>query len=384
MRREIIETGKTAEDAINAACDKLGLSRDDVEWEILDLPKTSFLGIKKTPARVKVWKDEPDIPDKQPLPKLAPQPSAPERPVAPAKPAAVGAEEKAPAKPVSHPDAPRLVSAGRPAAVYAPEARTVEMSEEVARKIALAEEYLTNICAEMGMKPTFLSEIRDGGIFVNVQGEGLGAMIGRRGETLDALQYLAGLVANRLDGEYLRFTLDCGDYRTKRKSTLEALARKLCAQVVKTNTSKTLEPMNPFERRIIHATVSEIAGVTSTSVGEEPNRKVVISTLASKPRATAMSSRTSGDRDRSYRPRRGGRPNREVRESTQGGTINTLPQNYAQPYRAPTASRPENEASANPEALQPKPVLPSEPVQNQPQTVHEAGDKPLYAKLDLE
>lgn len=348
MRKELIETAKTVEEAINSACAKLGFARDEVEWEIIDLPKKTFLGLKKVPAKVKVWKDVPDPKPAQP----ARQPQQQKKPASPQvkKPApAVQGRVSGPAQ--SKEDMP---------ANPVRESRDLVMTPEIMAKQLTAEAYLNSVCEKMGVAPQFRSELKEGGLCINVEGGGLGVMIGRRGETLDALQYLSGLVANRMEGEYLRITLDCGDYRTKRKSTLETLAKRLSSQVAKNGTSKTLEPMNPFERRIIHATVSEIEGVSSTSVGEEPNRRVVITAAGARP----VISRGSGrDRDQvgdRRRTRRGPPSRRNLQSSSQGGTINTLPQSHPVPDRV-----------VSPQPEKPKPAS-------------EAMDKPLYAKLDLE
>jgi spoIIIJ-associated protein len=172
------------------------------------------------------------------------------------------------------------------------------VTEDFTEKETQTMDYIQSVLKELGLTATLTLEREEGGMRININGDGLGSIIGRRGETLDALQYLASLVSNRRDGDYLRVTVDCGNYRGKRKETLEVLAKKLASQVLKTNVSKTLEPMNPFERRVIHATVSKIEGVTSSSVGEEPNRRVVITT----PAARRPSPSRSGDRrpPRSY------------------------------------------------------------------------------------
>ncbi len=345
MRKEIIETGKTVEEAINSACEKLGYQREDTEWEILDLPKKSFLGLKVIPAKVKVWVEQKEEEPKR----MASEKTEPRKPVEKFK-------EKSIDKPIPKIEKePEVVQQGN-------QKKHQEMSPEVKAKAEMAKNYLADVCKEMGIEGEYTAYSEDEGICIEVSGQGLGALIGRRGETLDALQYLVGLVANRLEGDYLRITVDCGDYRTKRKATLESLAKKLSAQVLKTNVSKTLEPMNPFERRIIHATVSEIEGVSSISVGEEPNRRVVISSPTSKRagrdrtgsrpirNSQSSSSPNSGDR----RPRSGG-PRRDRdrggRTSTAGGAIKTLPQSPpAEPKKTPESS----------------------------------SDKPLYTKLDLE
>ena len=154
----------------------------------------------------------------------------------------------------------------------------VTFEKEEKTKVGLAKEYITNILTAMGLSGFTITESGDDEHAVlNIEGQGLGVIIGRRGETLDAIQYLASLVANRLGGDYFRITVDSGDYRSKREQTLKHLAEKLSKTVARTGRSSTLEPMNPYERRIIHSVVSGIEGVSSKSIGEEPNRRVVIS-----------------------------------------------------------------------------------------------------------
>lgn len=315
MRKELIETGKTVDAAIDSACEKLGCSRDDCQWEIIDLPKKTLLGLKTIPAKVKVSVDLPDPKPAQAAPverKIEQKPS-PAKP-APVAPAPVNTGPVAAAEP---PRAAPPAAAPKTSDAEAPEAafpmrklgQDVLITEGFTEKEIVTMDYITGILREFGIHAKLNLYRNDGGIYINIAGDGLGTIIGRRGETLDAIQYLAGLVANRAEGDYMRVTLDCGDYRAKRKETLEALAKKLAAQVLKTNVSKTLEPMNPFERRVIHAAVSEIEGVTSSSIGEEPNRRVVITS----PTARRASSRGGRNNSRDHMdgnrrpPRSGGR-----------------------------------------------------------------------------
>ena len=142
---------------------------------------------------------------------------------------------------------------------------------------AAAEAYLRAVLAGLGVEDFTISVTEnDNGCVISLDGENLGFIIGRRGETLDALQYLTGLVANRADNAYYRVTLDIGNYREKREQALVALARRLGAQTARTGRRNSLEPMNPYERRIIHTTVQGMEGVISWSVGSEPNRHVII------------------------------------------------------------------------------------------------------------
>lgn len=144
-------------------------------------------------------------------------------------------------------------------------------------KAEIAGEYIKAILKNMDISSEISIEENEDGAVIDILGDTTGAVIGRRGETLDAIQYLASMTANRGDKEYYRITVDCCGYREKRKAILEELAVKISKTVLRTGRTSTLEPMNPYERRIIHSAVANIEGVTSKSVGEEPYRKVVIS-----------------------------------------------------------------------------------------------------------
>ncbi|MBQ4105907.1 MAG: protein jag [Clostridia bacterium] len=141
-----------------------------------------------------------------------------------------------------------------------------------------AEEFLKDVLGAMGLEGITLdvNETEENGVVINLEGEDVGFVIGRRGETLDALQYLTGLVANHVDNAYYKVTINTGDYREKREKTLEILGRKLAFKAVKTGYKTSLEPMNPYERRIIHTAVQKVNGATSWSEGENLNRHVVI------------------------------------------------------------------------------------------------------------
>ena len=281
MQKEIFETGKTVDAAIDSACEKLGCKREDCQWEIIDLPKKGFLGLRNNPAKVRV---SIEVPDETPKPEQ-PQKQVKQKPPPPAP-----REKRAK---IEQPGKQKEIRETKPAVVVD--------ETGISEKEKIAKEYLQSILQAAGLDAEFKIIRENGGSSsINITGDGLGMIIGRRGETLDALQYLTSLVANR-GGDYVRFTIDCGEYRMKRKDTLEALARKLASQVLKTNVSKTLEPMNPFERRIIHSTVYEIEGVSSLSVGEEPNRRVIITSPTAKP------SRSGGYRQGGGRPSGPGR-----------------------------------------------------------------------------
>ena len=160
--------------------------------------------------------------------------------------------------------------------------------------------FLQELFAQMGLTKVEITvdSQEDHAVSLSLSGDEVGVVIGRRGETMDAVQYLTGLVVNRLEGEYFRVNIDSGGYREKRAKTLENLALRLAKNAVRTGKSATLEPMNPYERRIIHSTVQTVEGAASHSIGDEPGRRVVITCLNPPPR------RRSGSRGES-RPRSG-------------------------------------------------------------------------------
>lgn len=163
--------------------------------------------------------------------------------------------------------------------------------------------YVCKVMVAMGFnKPEIEVEEVEGGAVLKLSGEGVDGIIGRRGETIDSLQYLASLACNKHDKDYYRISLDCDDFRARRKVQLEELAKKMAAKAKKTGRTVSLEPMNPYERRIIHAAIAEIEGTTSRSVGEDPYRKVLISSTERKP---------YGNRDEKRGGRRNGGKHRE-------------------------------------------------------------------------
>ncbi|MDD3193933.1 MAG: protein jag [Oscillospiraceae bacterium] len=224
-------------------------------------------------------------------------------------------------------------------------------------KAQCAVNYLQSIFQQMGLENVQI-DVTESENCANIalSGDGLGVLIGRRGETLDALQYLSGLVANRLEGDYYRIVVDSGNYREKREKTLENLAKKLSAQVIRTGRSMTLEPMNPYERRVIHATIQGIDGVNSSSIGEEPSRRVVISSTNPAKRSYNRERSAEGG-DRGDRGRdRGGRGGRNDR----GG-------------RGGYEKRPPREK-----------YVPQDVTPNRTKVEVEDDGKPLYSKIELD
>ena len=309
-------TGKTVEEARAAACALLGVSADDlnVRYEVLRMPqKSGFLGLKLTPALVRVTVEEPDAP--VPAPKAAPaeQPApAPveKAPVEEAVPQAeeVSAPEAEPQQetetPAQQPEAEAVEEAAAPAA----EDEEIPLDIESNPKVKAAVEYLKEIIALMGVQDVQFSALQKGeATIIRLDGEKLGVLIGRRGETMESLSYLASLVANRLEGDYIKLGLDVAGYRGKRESDLTALAQRIGAKVRKTGRSFAMEPMNPYERRIIHSAISQMEGLRSESNGEGKDRRVVIYSTAPDAQNTTTERRGRGSR-RGGAPRSGERP----------------------------------------------------------------------------
>mgnify|MGYP000788187817 CR=1 FL=1 len=300
-------TGKTVDEARAKACALLGVQAEDlnVSYEVLEMPqKTGFLGLKLTPAKVRVSVEEPDVPA-APVVEEAPAPAAEEKVEAPAEEAAVPAPaEDAPA--AEQPAAP-VEEAAAPAeetAAPAEEAEEVEVpiNIEENNKVKAAVDYLKEVITLMGVSDVTFSAVQKGeATIIRLDGEKLGALIGRRGETMESLSYLASLVANRLEGDYIKLGLDVAGYRDKRESDLTALAQRIGAKVRRTGRSFAMEPMNPYERRIIHSAIGKMEGVRSESKGEGRDRRVVIYSTA----PDAQTDNTYGER----RPRGNGRRN---------------------------------------------------------------------------
>lgn len=228
MIKTLEKTARTEDEAISAALAELGLDRDDVSVEIVERAKSGFLGIGASPAVIRVSYEAPD-----------------EVPAAPA------------------------VSAAGPASAPA--------ADENADYAAIRS-FLSGLLERMGVKAEIEISPRDnGGINVNLSGNGMGAIIGRRGETLDAIQHLTNYAVNRGSEKHLHISVDAEAYRSKREESLTRLAEKMAEKAIKYKRSMALEPMNSYERHVIHTALQNYEGVTTSSTGVEPNRRVVVS-----------------------------------------------------------------------------------------------------------
>ena len=258
MRQYIDVTGKTEDEAISKALEQLGLDRDDVSVEILERAKSGFLGLGSCPATVRVSygpeEEEEIIPP-------APQPKAEKAEPAP--------EKRPERKP--RPEKPEKVE-------KAPKAAPVQdLGEEVDDEKAQAiRKFLTGLLAQMESEAVVkVYQPEKGRYKVILEGQNLGALIGRRGETLDAIQQLTSYSVNRT-GSRVRVQLDAEGYRDKREQSLQHLAKKVAGKVVKYRRSVTLEPMNAYERHVIHTALQDVPGVTTYSTGVDPNRRVIV------------------------------------------------------------------------------------------------------------
>ena len=278
MRDYIDVTGKNEDEAISKALAQLGLDRDDVSVEVLERAKSGFLGLGACPAKIRVYygpEEEAPAPEPAPAPKpepvqARPRSAAPEKKERPERRERVPREKKERPEKKEQPAGPRWEET-------AP-AQPVSPGEEVNdEKAAAIKTFLTGLLEHMdsaaGVK-VYLPE--KGRYKVVLEGQGLGALIGRRGETLDAIQQITSYAVNRGGGPRVRIHLDAENYRAKREQSLQHLARKVAGKVVRYRRSVTLEPMNAYERHVIHTALQDFEGVTTYSTGMDPNRRVVV------------------------------------------------------------------------------------------------------------
>ena len=248
MTKYIDKSAKTEDEAIASALAELGLERDDVSVEILERAKSGFLGIGSSPAVVRVSYEAPD--------EVEPAVRAPEKKQA--------AREQAPAKQPERSASAEFVSQ------YVP-----QYTEGVK---AETEAFVSGLLERMGVRANIeITDRENGGMLVNLSGNGMGAVIGRRGETLDAIQHLTNYVINKGGEKRSHISVDAEAYRAKREESLVSLANKMAAKVVKYKRSMALEPMNSYERYVIHTALQDYDGVSTNSTGVEPDRRVVVS-----------------------------------------------------------------------------------------------------------
>ena len=398
-------SAKTVDEAKSLASRAFGVPVSDITFEVIEEPKRGFFGIGASQATVQATYESIDISTvdrnavetkAEPVAETAP---AVEETVAPvveettpaaeetapaAEETAPAAEETAPAAEETAPAAEETAPAAEETAPAAEETapaaeETAPAAEETApaekkpapkaapaeekraplqldeelisgepsaaalEKIEKAKAYLLTILAQMEVEAELVVKAGAESAMIDIVSQNSGTVIGKRGETLDALQYLTFMIANRGDKEYYRIILNSANYRERRRKTLEELAAKIAKNVLRSGRQTTLEPMNPYERRIIHSAIAEIEGVSSRSVGEEPYRKVVISSTTKPPRRgrggrNDRNDRGGDRRDRSGRGNRGGRDRRR-NESVPSERISmdSMKTSFEKDYKRPKA-----------------------------------------------
>ena len=370
--RSIEMSAKTVEAAVQAACEALGVDRDDinVSYEVLEFPARKLF--KTIPAKVLVKVEEPEVEEVKPV----------EDAPAPVEAPAVPAEEAAPAV--------------EPAAEESAEASVEEdasADEEVPLDIAAdprlqaAVDYLTPIFKLMGVEEFSFTAVKKGeATILRVTGEHMGALIGRRGETMESLSYLASLVINRMEGPYVKLGLDVGGYRNKREDDLSALAKRIADRVIRTGCYYEMEPMNPYERHIIHTAIADIEGVRSESKGEGPTRHIVI--YSTDPNASNLPDRDNARNTRGPRrdggrgPRRDGRgPRRDGGRGPRSGGPHRdgrgPRRDGGRPYGGPRSSVPGREFADRPRDPNVQPMAPKTT-----ERIHD-GDDFAFGKIEF-
>ena len=237
-------TGKTVEDAITNGCMALELAMDSIEYEVIDKGSTGLLGIGSKPAKVQIWEKGT-------------------RPV----------EEKEEVKEEIKEEVKASVESSETKEETVPSEKKNVSNEEIEKEIR---DFLGKVFTAMGLNVNMNIEFNEEEVYVNMGGDDMGTLIGKRGQTLDSLQYLVSLVVNKKSADYIRIKLDTENYRERRKETLENLAKNIAYKVSRTKRPVSLEPMNPYERRIIHSALQNDKYVTTKSEGEEPYRHVVV------------------------------------------------------------------------------------------------------------
>lgn len=257
MIKYIEMTGSSEDEAIAKALAQLGMDRDDVSVEVLERAKKGFLGIGSVPAKVKVSYEAEDEVQENPVP--------------------VEEEKAAPvAAPVSQP-APAPVAEERKPTPAAEPVKAAPAAGLAESRVEKAEAFLVGLMANMEIQATpRISVTEEGNLDVDLVGENLGALIGRRGETLDAIQQLTNYAVNHGQSKRVRIHIDAENYRAKREESLQRLAFKVAGKVVKYRKNVMLEPMNAYERHVIHTALQEYRDVTTYSTGTEPNRRIVV------------------------------------------------------------------------------------------------------------
>ena len=269
MEDYITVSAKTLDDAITEALVQLGVTSDRLDYIVVEKGSEGFLGIGRKQAVIKARRKREEKPVEETV-----EESKVETPVKPeVKPEKK--TEKKPAKEHSH--TKKNVREEKPEVKSEPK-KEVELAKVEPQTIETCEKFIYDVMNAMGMDDVKVTSVVDeeGALSINMEGSNMGILIGKRGQTLDSLQYLTNRVANKMQDGYVRVKLDTEDYRRRRKETLENLAKNIASKVKRTRKTVSLEPMNPYERRIIHSALQSDPAVSTHSEGEEPYRRVVV------------------------------------------------------------------------------------------------------------
>lgn len=268
MEDYITVSAKTLDDAITEALVQLGVTSDRLDYIVVEKGSEGFLGIGRKQAVIKARRKREEKPVEETV-----EESKVETPVKEEKPEKK--TEKKPAKEHSH--TKKNVREEKPEVKSEPK-KEVELAKVEPQTIETCEKFIYDVMNAMDMDDVKVTSVVDeeGALSINMEGSNMGILIGKRGQTLDSLQYLTNRVANKMQDGYVRVKLDTEDYRRRRKETLENLAKNIASKVKRTRKTVSLEPMNPYERRIIHSALQSDPAVSTHSEGEEPYRRVVV------------------------------------------------------------------------------------------------------------
>lgn len=269
MEDYITVSAKTLDDAITEALVQLGVTSDRLDYIVVEKGSEGFLGIGRKQAVIKARRKREEKPVEETVEESKVETPVKEE-VKPEK-----KTEKKPAKEHSH--TKKNVREEKPEVKSEPK-KEVELAKVEPQTIETCEKFIYDVMNAMGMDDVRVTSVVDeeGALSINMEGSNMGILIGKRGQTLDSLQYLTNRVANKMQDGYVRVKLDTEDYRRRRKETLENLAKNIASKVKRTRKTVSLEPMNPYERRIIHSALQSDPAVSTHSEGEEPYRRVVV------------------------------------------------------------------------------------------------------------
>ena len=254
MEDYITVSAKTLDDAITEALVQLGVTSDRLDYIVVEKGSEGFLGIGRKQAVIKARRKREEKPVEETV------------------------EESKVETPVKEEVKPEKKTEKKPAKEHSEPKKEVELAKVEPQTIETCEKFIYDVMNAMGMDDVKVTSVVDeeGALSINMEGSNMGILIGKRGQTLDSLQYLTNRVANKMQDGYVRVKLDTEDYRRRRKETLENLAKNIASKVKRTRKTVSLEPMNPYERRIIHSALQSDPAVSTHSEGEEPYRRVVV------------------------------------------------------------------------------------------------------------